>query len=203
MSESQRYWVFTGAFFVLLLSTNMILGGLAGTSLPFYLVVLISPIAGGIGFFLHRMISGGVAHVMTVGYTGSNSAEKFPSLSQARAFISREEWDKAHAELDLQWEKFPGDGDVLREYERLFQALHAPTGLAEHLQNALSVTKGEDLAFALLRLAELYAGVLEDRVRAESYCRRLVREFPQSPHARTGGELLAVLERERPPEGIN
>ena len=132
-------------------------------------------------------------------YAGSGGVAGPPlDLSVIRGFVKREEFDAARAELDREWGLYPGNGELLREYDHLFEALHAPSGAVAFYTNNLHAVSGDDRAYALLRLAEISADVLKHPLEARSWCRRLVAEFPDSPLA---GQARAMLAELPPAEG--
>ncbi|MEK7474985.1 MAG: hypothetical protein AAB152_05045 [Candidatus Coatesbacteria bacterium] len=121
-------------------------------------------------------------------------------LSRIRSHLKREEWDLARSALDRQWAQYPGNGDLLREYERYFvDALGAPSGAVKFLEEQVPVLKGDDRAYAFMRLAELHADVLHEPEPARHWCHRLLTEFPSSPLAEQTRALLDSLPPERRP----
>ena len=92
-------------------------------------------------------------------YTGEGEDPGKPALglSKIRTYIKQERWDKAVQELEDLWIRFPGDGDVMREYERvLFEGKKDPGETALVLARFVPRLKGEYRAYAFLRLAEIH-----------------------------------------------
>ena len=140
--------------------------------------------------FLHESGTGASGAL----YAGSEGVAGPPlDLSRIRGFVKREEFEAARAELDREWGLYPGNGDLLHEYDHLFLALHAPSGAVAFLSNNLSALKGGDRAYALLRLAEISADTLKRPAEARTWCRRLVAECPDSPLCEQARAMLAAL----------
>jgi hypothetical protein len=150
---------------------------------------------GAVVLAVNNLLSAGSMKFLGALYGGSRDDRKVPSLSKVRAAILREDFNTARDELDNQWGLFPGNGDVLREYERYYNALEAPGAKAEHFDRLLPVLKGEDRAWTLMMLAELYAGGLKDPGKAAICCRRLLQEHPGSIHAKSARLLLEGLKQ--------
>lgn len=146
----------------------------------------------------------GMAAVLTQRWTGAawarllgaggGPARDAPPLSKVRSLVQREQWDDAIRELRALWARYPGHGDVLAAFERCYlDGLRAPSGFADFLQAALPVLRGEDRAYAYLRLAELNVDVLGRPPDARLWCRRLETEFPSSGHRVQARALLDRL----------
>ncbi len=116
-----------------------------------------------------------------------------PALSRVRALLVREEWSEARDALDSEWSKFPGDGGLLREYERYFEKMEAPSSLATFLEDVLPQTKGSVRAYVLYRLAETNADILGNPTVALGWCRRLLDEYPSSEFAEPASLMIAKL----------
>jgi tetratricopeptide (TPR) repeat protein len=136
----------------------------------------------------------GAASLPGVAYMGRDGKpEPVLELSLIRSHLKREEWDQARAVLDQQWAAHPGREELLREYERYFEALGAPSAAAEFFESQTGVLKGDARAYAYLRLAEMNADVLRRPDAARHWCRRLVAEFPSSPLAPEARAMLDGL----------
>jgi hypothetical protein len=128
-------------------------------------------------------------------YAGVDRARKpILDLSRIRSHLKKEEWELARASVDRQWARYPGNGDLLREYERYFvDALGAPSGAVEFFEAQVPVLKGDDRAYAFMRLAEIHADILRQPDQAIHWCHRLLTEFPASPLAAQTKALLDSL----------
>jgi hypothetical protein len=124
------------------------------------------------------------------------------TLSRVRALMKQEAWPEAREEIDRLWAVYPGNGEILREYEHiLVDHMHAPSAFAEFLAKAVPALKGKDRAYAMFRLAELHAGELDRKMDATFWCHRLLVEHPDSHLAKQGRDLLESLPSpEKPPK---
>lgn len=175
-------------FFVIIAFT--IPGGAKFNIRELLLMLALTPAASLIGVYIH---SNGASFLTGI-FTGQSFGLTKPSplLSKARVHIQREEWTEARAELETQWIAFPGNGEVLREFDRLFMdGMKAPSGLAAFYRKALSQLGGKDRAFAYMRLAELNIDHLDDRGEAHMWCSRLLTEFPSSEYTETAQGIAA------------
>jgi len=195
MTAAQLYFVFTLIGFGLLFLMDVLRSGWGAIPhLP--LTFLLAFPAGGVIFGIHRLLAESGGKIIGMIFEGSGGGKAPPGLSRVRAFIIRYEFDSARTELDGLWAAHPGNGEVLREYERLFEALKAPAGMAEQFEKCLPALRGEPLAYALMKLAELYSGEPGDKGKAATFCRRLLHGSPDSVHAPAARELLERLDKE-------
>jgi len=159
---------------------------------PWWSLPFISALAGGFGVLLQWVILSAVSPLLQ-GTTAARKAS--PLLGKAQVAIRQERWDEAKEELELQWNRFPGHLDVVREYERMYlEGYRAPAAGASWLMGSLARVQGRDRAYVYLRLAELHAdGDLKNDGEAVKWCRRLLAEFPAAHEAPTARAILDQL----------
>ncbi len=158
------------------------------------LVIVMGPVCAFIGMQIHSKGSAFLTGLMTGG--SFTSAKPTPSLGKARVHMQKEEWTEARAELETQWTSFPGNGEVLREFERcLLDGMKAPSGIVDFYRKALPQIKGADRAYVFLRLAEINVDHLGNKGEAHMWCSRLLAEFPSSDHAET---VRVIAEQTKP-----
>jgi len=130
-------------------------------------------------------------------FLGSSENETTPlTLSRVRTLTKQEAWLEAREELDRLWIMYPGNGEILQEYEHvLVDHMHAPSGFADFLIKAVPVLKGDEKAYALFRIAELFAGILDRKPEAGLWCHRLMVEHPGSHYEEQARMILESLPR--------
>jgi hypothetical protein len=74
-------------------------------------------------------------------WLGSSATPVTPlTLSRVRTLIRQESWLEAREELAGLWESYPGNADILQEYEHMMvDRMHAPSGFADFLIKAVPV----------------------------------------------------------------
>jgi hypothetical protein len=195
MDKLTIFAVYTAGFYALILVIAGVVS-VAGGSFPglgtMALLFLAALAGAGVGVYMHTVLAGGV----TSFFGWSTGGDPGPMLAQARVFMKRDMWEDARLELDKAWVQYPGNGLVLREYERLFlEGLHAPTGMNEFFRHALPRLAPADKAYAMLRLAEVNADVLKDREEALRWCHHFLKEFPGHREADSITALATNLEK--------
>ena len=116
------------------------------------------------------------------------------TLSRVRTLMIQKAWLEAKEELAGLWELYPGNADILQEYEHvLVDHMHAPSGFADFLIKAVPVLKGDEKAYALFRIAELFAGELDRKSEAGLWCHRLLVEHPGSNYEEQAKKILEIL----------
>ena len=146
---------------------------------------------GGIIAFLQTSLLG-ISHNVIMGSTGGPPPPVL-TFSKVRALTKQERWDEARAELEGLWIAYPGNGEILREYDRFYSELHAPAGMADFIRRAVPHLKGEDRTYAYLRMAELLSEHADRKPEARIWCRRILAEYPGSPHAASARTILENL----------
>lgn len=137
-------------------------------------------------------VRGGALNLVDRAYIGPERPDQpVLALSKIRTFIKQERWEEAVRELEDLWARYPGDGRLMREYERvLLEGRKDAAGTALVFARFVPRLKGEDKAYAFLRLAEIHEQ-LKDKRQARHWCDRLLVEFPKSPLA---GQARAMLD---------
>ena len=189
MTNFQLFLIYTALMYGILLFMT------AWTQTRFTLwMAAIPPVAAAAGTALQQLISAALPDLL---WRSRGSARKTPGLSKAHALMKQERWDEALAELETQWISFPGNGEVLRLYERLYlDGLHAPIAMVKFFMAALERLSGDDKAYAYLRLAELNSDTLGNKAEAAIWCRRLMLEHPGF-HPSTVRGLMESLKAEK------
>jgi hypothetical protein len=195
MELRKVFGLYAGALFALELLIALVVSVMGGPppGVAGIILMALGALAGaGLGVYLHTVLHSGVA-----GFLGwSTGGDPGPMLAQARVFIKLEKWEEARGELDKAWAEFPGNGLVLREYERLLlEGMHAPSGLCDFFRQALPKLEPEDKAYAMLRLAEVNGEVLGNRQESVRWCVHFLKEFPGHRDAESVTALKARYEK--------
>jgi len=196
MSNLAIYWstvAFLYSLLLILAGIASMLGGPDTISRAQWITILIlPPPAGGVAVLMHWLLGHGVTSAL--GWkTGGDPG---PMLAQARVFMKQEKWEDARLELDKAWTQYPGNGLVLREYERLLlEGMHAPSGMCDFFSRALPRLETGDKAYAMLRLAEVNADVLRNKEEVLRWCGYFLREFPAHRDAQIVIALAANMDK--------